>query len=109
MNNGFNELNIKGLDFENVDAMSDQDYYNLTGITKEHFSSIISICENSWNAQRKISVRTAIGLLLVKLRTGNSSSILSTLFQMSKAGVNKAISRARMIMSEHFVPLYLGM
>lgn len=99
---------IKGIDFENADAMSDQDCYNLTGITKSHFDSIVSTCSGSWQSTRKVSLRTTIAILLVKLRTGNSSAILSALFQMSKAGINRAVTRARIIMSNHFVPLHLG-
>lgn len=86
--------------------MSDQDYYNLTGITKDHFASIISTCKDDWNQQRKVSLRNSIGILLTKLRTGNSSSVLATLFQMSKSGINKAITRARKVVTKNFVPRY---
>lgn len=88
--------------------MSDEDYHNLTGISKDNFNSIITTCSETWERQRKVSIRTSVGVFLVKLKTGNSSAVLSTLFRMSKAGINRAVTRARDVMSRYFVPLHLG-
>ena len=55
------------------------------------------------------SPRTCVALLLRKLKTGNSLSILSAMFQISnKSIISKAIAGARIALMEHFVPKFLG-
>lgn len=69
------------------------------------------MCEQDQEAQqgkRKKSLRRPIALLLVKLSTANSNRILSSLFQISNSGVDKAITKARKMLMEKFVTFYLG-
>ena len=54
------------------------------------------------------SSRTTLVLLLVKLRTGPSLPILSTLFGIKKQSCSIAIHAARSALMTGFVPKYLG-
>lgn len=98
---------VLGLDFENAESLDNQDYERLTGVSKNHFHEIVSICEKDVEKGQK-SLRTPIALLLMKLRTGNSSAELSSLFRISKSCVDKYISKARKILTKQFLPHYLG-
>jgi hypothetical protein len=56
------KTNASGIDFENAAALSDEDYYNLTGITKDQFSSLAtSLTSLRYTSNR--SVRTCLALL----------------------------------------------
>ena len=54
--------------------------FNLTDISKDQFNYICSMINSL--RYSKYSVRTAIGIILTKLRTGFSSSILKTMFNV---------------------------
>lgn len=99
------------MDFTNADVLRDSDYEIMTGVSKINFSKIVDICEKGRNLlgeMKNIPLRNTIALLLVKLRLGCSNAVLSSIFSMSKSGVNEAITRARKIMMDHFVPKFLG-
>ena len=102
------QTNSSGVDFEDPSALSDDDYYNLTGITKDQFSSLAASLTSLRNTCNR-SVRTCLALLLVKLRTGNSLNVLSSMFQIKdKSIVSKAIKSAREALMKDFVPNNLG-
>ena len=73
-----------GLNFDNDDAMTDEDYTRLTGITKDQFK-IVHESLSSLRSTSPRSARTALAMLLVKLRTGLSLAVLSTLFGVKKS------------------------
>ena len=50
----------------------------------------------------------AVALLLVKLRTGMSNKLLSTLFNIEKSSVRRAVATARKSLSLNFTPKYVG-
>lgn len=88
--------------------MTDEDYLRLTGITKAQFSEV----HDSLSSLRSTSVRssrTALALLLVKLRTGLSLSVLSTIFGIKKKSCSSAIHSARTALMTSFVPNHLGL
>jgi len=63
-------LNNNKINSENVN-MSDEQYYNVTGLDREQFNNLISI----FKSMKKSKIRTprqAVGMLLMKLRTGVS-------------------------------------
>jgi len=68
------------LDFENPGALSDIDYHRLTGISGANFDNLFSYVKSKIRSTLARSARTCIAILLMKLRTGLSHSILSTLF-----------------------------
>ena len=97
-----------GLNFDNDDAMTDEDYTRLTGITKDQFN-IVHESLSSLRSTLSRSTRTALAMLLVKLRTGLSLAVLSTLFGVKKVTCSKAIHSARVSLMSHFVPKHLGL
>lgn len=52
---------------------------------------------------------TALSIILVKLRTGDSNERLSSLFNLSRRTLERYMSHARNCLTETFVPLYLGL
>ena len=57
----------------------------------------------------KYSVRTTIGVLLTKLRTGLSSCLLKTMFNVKCNNyICKIVRRAREALMKDFVPKYMG-
>ena len=93
-----------GLDFENPQSLSDETFYNFTGITKSQFDELSKYMARLRNSSSR-SQRTCVALLLRKLKTVNSLSILSAMFQISiKSKISKAIAGARIALMEHFVP-----
>lgn len=95
------------IDFDNDRGLDEEDYINLTGITKNDFEDLVSHAK-SIRASKNRSIKTCIALLLVKLRTGLSNRMLSTLFNVEKTGVRRAISTARKELTQNFTPKYVG-
>lgn len=95
------------LDFDTSKGLADSDYMTLTGISKENFDDVISHCQSIRSTKNR-SLRTCIALLLVKLRTGLSNQMLSTLFNIEKSGVRRALRTARKELTETFTPNYVG-
>ena len=95
------------LNFDSDDDMTDEDYARLTGITKDQFNivhkSLSSLCSTLSR-----STRTSLAMLLLKLRTGLSLAVLSTLFGAKKITC-MAIHSARVSLMSNFVPKYLGL
>ena len=95
-------LRKHSLDFENPQSLSDEDYYNLTGITKSQFDELARYMAQLRNSSNR-SPRTCLALLLTKLRTGNSLSLLSAMFQICNKSIISKVG-ARIALMEHFVP-----
>lgn len=95
------------IDFDNKNTLKDSDFLNLTGITKENFEDLISHVKSIRQTKNR-SIRTCIALFLVRLRTGMSYRMLSTLFNIGKTGIRRAIATARKELSINFTPKYLG-
>ena len=91
-----------------VDALTDEDYARLTGITKDQFN-ITHKSLSSLRFTSSRSIRTALAMLLVKLRTGLSLAVLSTLFDVKKINCSMAIHSARVSLMSNSVPKYLGL
>ena len=96
------------LNFNDGSAMTDEDYMRLTGITKTQFDQVLEYIPSLRSTSIRSS-RTALALLLVKLRTGLSLAILSTIFEIKKRYCGKAIHSARIALMATFVPKYLGL
>lgn len=57
------------LDFDNPESLTDEEYYNLTGLSKEQFEDLA--CSASSIRQSSVrSVRTCVAILMTKFRTG---------------------------------------
>jgi hypothetical protein len=80
--------NEKRLDFDDPMGLSDLDYLNLTGLTREQFNDIMENINNIKPTKNR-SIRTCVAILLTKLRSGMDNQMLGTLFNMTKFQVKK--------------------
>ena len=55
-------------DFDNPHGLSDEDYYNLTGLTKTQFDDLMGYV-NDVRFSKSRSVRTCVAILMTKLRS----------------------------------------
>lgn len=94
------------LNFEDMQNTSDTACNYWTGLTVANFLSLYNsipqmetICHKS---------KTALGMYLLKLRTGESFARISSLFLISKGTVANYITKARNCLVNFYVPLHLG-
>ena len=95
------------LSFNNKLLYTDEEYWVLMGICREHFDLL---CQqvNMRNTENR-SASMAIGCLLVKLRLGLSNTVLATLFCFSdKRTVGHVLESARVALMKNFVQYHLG-
>ncbi|CAG2184344.1 IQSEC [Mytilus edulis] len=95
------------LNFDNPLSLSDGDYYNLTGLSKQQFNELSSYIVSARQTNVR-SVRTCIAVLLTKLRTGLPNHILGTIFSLAKSQVQRCIHSARVSLMQDFVPHFIG-
>lgn len=98
----------KRIDFDDPNALSDQEYVNLTGINKVSFDDLLSAVDGKVKNTSTRSVRTSLGIFLLKMRCGLSNEMLSTLLNVSKSSIRRAISVVRRTLMETFVPNNVG-
>ncbi|XP_062618934.1 uncharacterized protein LOC134280537 [Saccostrea cucullata] len=97
------------LNFDDAKSMDNEDYYNLTGLTKDQFDELLSYLKDvDIRATKTRSVRTCIAILLTKLRCGMSNHLLGTLFGMQKWQIRRAVLTAKHALMLNFVPHHLG-
>ncbi|XP_071181323.1 uncharacterized protein [Mytilus edulis] len=82
------------LDFDNPSRLTDDDYYNLTGLTRQQFEDL-STYSTTIRQSNVRSVRTCLAILLTKLRTGLPNQIIGTIFSLTKSQVQRSIHSAR--------------
>ncbi len=100
----------KYLDFDNLESLSDDECKTFTSLSKVQFNELISFTStvNIHNSTYR-SIRTAIAILLCKLRLGLSNRVLAILFQMpDKRAISRVLSSARAALMSKFVPENLG-
>ena len=99
----------KGIDFDCSNSLDDEEYYNLTGISKIQFQTLCSSITSLRKNAPRYSLRTKLGLFLTKLRTGLSSNILKTLFGINRrSSISKIVKTVREALLKDFVPHYMG-
>ena len=97
------------LDFDSTNILEDADYVNLTGLSCENADEL---CEHVTSKVRNTparSTRTSLGIFLMKLRSGISNKLLSTLFNLTKSSVRRAVDSVRRSLMTSFVPQNLGL
>ena len=95
------------LNFDMPYMMSDDDYLSLTGLSKESFADLCGLCTSLRNTTVRTS-RTCLAILLVKLRLGLSNKILSILFGLKQAQIQRSVHAARTSLMQKYVPRNLG-
>ena len=100
--------NSSRIDFESSTNLSDSDYWNLTGVSKEAFNELCGSLKDVRNTPVR-STRTSLGIFLFKLTSRLSNNMLSTIFNISKSSLRRAIASVRQSLVASFVPqnLYL--
>ena len=98
--------NSKRLDFDHDKSMTDENYMVLTGLDRAQFDDLLTfVQESKTRSSKNRSKRTALGLLLVKLKTGLSNRMLSTLFGIHcRYAVQRSLNWCRSELMKHFVP-----
>lgn len=77
-----------------------------TGLTKENFLLLISQTPLLREHFRKY--KTALGIFLIKLRTGEPHLRLGQLFDVSQTSISNILSNVRKILNVQFVSLHMG-
>ncbi|XP_062603051.1 uncharacterized protein LOC134264781 [Saccostrea cucullata] len=88
-------------------SMSDSDVRNLTGLDKVSFQNLLSYLTVVRDTPVR-SKRTCLGFFLTKMKTGMSNKLLSTIFNISKDSIRRAISSVRKNLRQTFVPSNIG-
>ena len=95
---------------DHEEPMSDNNYYVLTGLTRDQFNNLCSYIPPC--SLRHSDIRTsrmAIAILLVKLRLGLSHRALCTLFGLEdKMQISRILDSACSALTKYFVPKHLG-
>lgn len=100
----------KRLDFANPESLTENEYQTFTSLSKVQFNDLISqISTSDMRNSSNRSIRTAIAILLCKLRLGLSNRLLAILFQISgKKIISRVLESARTALMSRFVPYNLG-
>ena len=96
------------INFDDEKILSETDYINLTGLSREHFNDLHTYIAFSIRNTPTRSTGTSLGIFLFKLKTGTSSKVLSTVFEISKSSITRAVSAVRKALDTNFVPHFLG-
>lgn len=94
------------LDFNTRGALTNEEMHFWTGRKCEEFDSILE--ETPTLNEMCREPRTALGVYLTKLRTGESDERLATLFNMSRRKVERLLVIVRECLNSHYVGLHLG-
>ena len=102
------------LNFEDENAMSDDDYRLWTGWTKEQFREMLPSLPKLRNSSNR-TVRTALAIFWIKLKTDLSFSQIGSLLgihrdnaENGRLTTSKTIDSVTKDLVEHFVPPNLG-
>ena len=100
----------KRFNFDDEHSMTDDVSKTFTSLSKEQFNDLINhISYSDIRNSSNRSVRTAITILLCKLRLGLSNQLLAILFQLpNKRTVARSIESARRVLMANFVPNNVG-
>ena len=80
LRNGARNSTATRKDFDN-NALENNDYLNLFGLARAQFDDLCAhIHPGSLRDTKLRSIRTCVGILLTKLKTGMSKNVLSTIF-----------------------------
>ncbi|XP_062596569.1 uncharacterized protein LOC134258027 [Saccostrea cucullata] len=97
------------LDFDSSESLNTTEYQNLLGITKAAFEDLLTYVEGKIKLTPVRTVRTSLAIFLMKLKGGESNKILSTLFNISKSSIHRAVTSVRTaLMNGGFVRENLG-
>ncbi|KAJ8710627.1 hypothetical protein PYW08_009142 [Mythimna loreyi] len=94
------------LDFSLHGAMTDEEMHYWVSLNGSQFDDILELTPSL--SVRCNDPRTALAILLVKLRTGDSDERLATLFNMSRRKLERYLAIARECLINEYIVLHLG-
>ncbi|CAC5378166.1 unnamed protein product [Mytilus coruscus] len=101
-------LTLNGkLNFDCSHSLSEEEYQRFTGLTRNQFEAVANTVTDLRKSEIRY-VKTCLAILLVKLRTGLTNSILATLFSLEIHHIQKETHAARSSLMKSFVPSFLG-
>ncbi|XP_065935231.1 uncharacterized protein [Magallana gigas] len=89
--------------------LNNLDYITLTGISKDHFADLHQEIETEIKNTPSRTSTMSLGIFLLKMRSGMSNQLMSTIFGISKSSVRRAISTVRTALMKKFVPENVGL
>lgn len=97
-------------DFDNDRSLTENEYKTVTSLSKEQFDDLINQISNSdIRHSSNRSIRTAVAILLCKLRLGLSNGVLAILFQLpNRRTIARSIESARRALMNCFVSNNVG-
>lgn len=95
------------LNFENIENANDTICHYWTGLTIIQFLELYRGVPQLTELCKK--AKSALGMYLVKLRTGESMARIASLFLVGKGTVCKYIKNVRNCLTQHYVPIHLGL
>ena len=97
-------------DFDDDRSLSENEYRSLTSLSKDQFDNLIDhLSSLDIRNSSCRSIRTAIALLLCKLRLGLSNDLLAVFFQLpNKRSLARSIESARRALMNGFVTKSVG-
>lgn len=98
---------VKIIDFENVENMNNHICRYWTGLTVLNFLALLS-CITSELSNICKKPKTALGLYLMKIRTGEPIRRIASLMSMNKSAACSYMKKARHCLNEFYVPRHLG-
>ncbi|KAL0829798.1 hypothetical protein ABMA28_003281 [Loxostege sticticalis] len=96
------------IDFENTTHVSDEVCRYWTGLTVINFLALFHSVEIYLNTMFK-KPKNALGVFLIKLRTGDSFARIASAFTISQSMAQKYVWKVRNCLQEHYVPFHLGL
>lgn len=95
------------LDFNTRGSLSNEEMHFWTGRNGEQFDAILDQVPSL--SERCKEPRTALGIYLTKLRTGDSDERLATLFNVSRRKLERLLAIVRECLANEYVILHLGL
>ena len=95
------------LTFDIPSLLSDDSYFDLTGLTKAQFADLCNEVPNLKQSNVR-SVCITVAIFLTKMRTGLSNKLLSVIFDFKKNHIQRAITSCRISLMKKLDPKNLG-
>ncbi|XP_062579084.1 uncharacterized protein LOC134241007 [Saccostrea cucullata] len=93
----------------NPSYLNNLDYITLTGIPKDQFADLHQEIKSEIRNTPSRTSTMSLGIFLLKMRSGMSNQLMSTIFGISKSSIRRAISTVRTALMKKFVPQNVGL
>lgn len=94
------------VDFDNVNNISPEDLFYLTGLTHQQFATVLNETPSLLDQCRR--PKTALGVYLLKLRSGEPNIRIASQIGVSRKTIGVLLKTARNCLTQDFVIRHLG-